>query len=111
MSERVQYWSDHLAQIATEGISTKAYAEREGLTPSSLYYWRKRLKAGTTKEGQRSSAAASGRRFVAVQIADNSDPRVPCSLSVAGGVRLELAALPAPEWLAALVRAVSKPVR
>ncbi len=43
MSERAEYWSRHLAAIATEGISTQAYAKREGLAVASLYYWRKRL--------------------------------------------------------------------
>ena len=31
MSEARQYWSKHLAAIAAEGVSSKAYAEREGL--------------------------------------------------------------------------------
>src|SRR5690606_29182578 len=31
--------------ITREGIGTKAYAQREGIAVSSLYYWRQRLKA------------------------------------------------------------------
>ena len=44
MSEARQYWSKHLAAIAAEGVSSKAYAKREGLAVASLYFWRRRLK-------------------------------------------------------------------
>src|SRR5690606_34320885 len=39
------YWESHLESITREGIGTKAYAQREGIAISSLYYWRRRLKA------------------------------------------------------------------
>lgn len=38
------YWEAHLKAIETEGIDAKAYAKREGLAVSNLYYWRQRLK-------------------------------------------------------------------
>jgi hypothetical protein len=38
------YWEAHLEAITNEGIDTKAYAAREGLAVSNLYYWRRRLK-------------------------------------------------------------------
>ena len=50
MSERAEYWSRHLAAIATEGISTLAYAKREGLAVASLYYWRKRLNTANSTD-------------------------------------------------------------
>jgi transposase len=46
MSERSTFWLSHLSAIEAEGITTKAYAEREGLSPQALYQWRKRLVAG-----------------------------------------------------------------
>ena len=33
MSERSKFWLSHLSAIEAEGITTKAYAEREGLSP------------------------------------------------------------------------------
>ena len=42
MSERSTFWLSHLSAIEAEGITTKAYAEREGLSPQALYQWRKR---------------------------------------------------------------------
>ncbi|NYT62913.1 hypothetical protein H0A66_11380 [Alcaligenaceae bacterium] len=40
-----EYWAAHVAAIADEGIDTKAYARRESLSVSALYYWRRRIKA------------------------------------------------------------------
>ncbi len=37
MSERSKFWLSHLSAIEAEGITTKAYAEREGLSPQALY--------------------------------------------------------------------------
>ena len=37
MSERSTFWLSHLSAIEAEGITTKAYAEREGLSPQALY--------------------------------------------------------------------------
>ena len=45
MSERSEFWLSHLSAIEAEGITTKAYAQREGLSPQALYQWRKRLVA------------------------------------------------------------------
>ncbi len=112
MSKRMQYWSGHLAAIAAEGITTIAYAKREGLSSSALYYWRKHLKNGAAKAALTASPVAvrpTG-QFVPVQISDVSQA-VRCSLTVAPGVRLELGQLPDPGWLAALGAAVSRQVR
>ncbi|QTQ30901.1 hypothetical protein [Aromatoleum bremense] len=38
MSDVSEYWSRHLAAIETERITTKAYAEREGLSVAALYH-------------------------------------------------------------------------
>lgn len=111
MSKRMQYWSDHLVAIDAEGINTKAYAKREGLSVSALYYWRKRLKAENATQGQTLAVAPQpGQQFVAVQISEATS-RVSCSLILAPGVRLELAQLPSAQWLAELGAAVARQVR
>lgn len=110
MSKGRQYWSDHLAAIAAEGIPAKAYARREGLSVSALYYWRKRLKSAGSSSAVALPVAPQSGQFVPVQISD-ADARVSCSLILAPGVRLELAQLPSAQWLAALGAAVSRPVR
>lgn len=96
-----EYWSGHLAAIEAEKITTKAYAEREGLAVGSLYEWRRRLNGGRPTPPQRQR----GRGFVPVQIRRTSEP-MHCTLTIGAGVTLELPQLPSPDWLAALSAAL-----
>ena len=101
MSERSEYWSQHLAAIEREGIATKAYAEREGLSVAALYAWRRELKSRSVP------VPVTQKRFVAVEVTGAGRP-VPCRLRLGGGVELELSTLPDPEWLAELHAALTK---
>ena len=105
MSERAEYWSRHLAAIATEGISTLAYAKREGLAVASLYYWRKRLNTANSTD----SAPSSG-RFIAVQWPEHNEGNG-CQLRIGTSVQLNLAQVPSPHWLAALCLALTGQAR
>ena len=96
MSERSTFWLSHLSAIEAEGITTKAYAEREGLSPQALYQWRKRLVAG----GRRSRAKLGG--FVPIQIEPSMAARTGCTVMIGAQLRLECATLPGVDWLAAL---------
>lgn len=98
-----KYWSEHLAAIEAEGVTTKAHAEREGLAVGSLYAWRRRLKRG--QPAQRRLQGGAG--FVSVRIRLASEP-MECALVVGAGMRLELSQLLNPAWLAALSAAVSE---
>jgi len=113
MSERLAYWSKHLSAIEAEGMSTKAYAKREGVSVASLYAWRSRL-SREARSGEPGAsvpvALAPVKPFVPVHVSTASEG-VRCTLVVAPGVRLELAQLPAPEWLAALGSAIDRQVR
>jgi hypothetical protein len=109
MSKAKQYWSRHLTAIANENVTTKAYAEREGLSAAALYYWRKRLKDDAAADTGATSAAK--RQLVPVQVAPSGQPRAHCTLMLAPGIHLELAQLPDPQWLASLVSATAGPVR
>ncbi|MBL8474239.1 MAG: cobyrinic acid ac-diamide synthase [Rhodocyclaceae bacterium] len=106
MSERSEFWGRHLAAIDAEGLSTSAYAQREGLAVASLYWWRRRLQADKPQR----LVTRGGGGFVPVTVAS------PAHVSgravvVAGGVRVELDRLPNPEWLAALSGALARGVR
>ncbi len=103
MSKARRYWSRHLAAIEAQGVTTKAYAARERLPATSLYYWRRRLK-GTASEPSVAPGTES-RRFVAVGV-DRREPCSGCSVIVADTLRVEVDALPSPQWLAALAEAV-----
>lgn len=99
MTKKAQYWSAHLVAIESEGITTKAYAQREGLSATSLYYWRKRFKAEAT------GGVSTSRQLVPVQVGSASAPVLACTLTLAPGVHLDLPQLPDPHWLAALMSA------
>lgn len=103
MPERQQYWSDHLDRIAAEGISTRAYARREGISAAALYYWRHRLKAEATCDSG-SAGKSSGRSLVPVEVVDETaDDTVVGTLTLAPGIQLALSELPSPDWLARVV--------
>lgn len=100
MTERATYWSTHLAAIEREGITTRAYADREGLSVAALYHWRREL-----KERVRAPNAGSG-GFVAVtvpvEVSAKSEPAARCRIQVRNGVIMEFSAMPPAEWVAAL---------
>ena len=92
-----EFWAAHVATAKLEAIPASEYARRHGLSVSALYYWQRKLKsnAGASEAGQES-------QFVALRVAD----RRPClcTLVLPSGLHLEMTALPATEWLAALER-------
>ena len=102
MSDRSQFWLSHLSAIESEGITTKAYAEREGLSPQALYQWRKRLVAA----GRRGRAQRGG--FVEIQIEPSMSARTGCTVVIDTQLRLECATLPGVDWLVALSAALAE---
>jgi len=102
MSERSKFWLSHLSTIEAEGITTKAYAEREGLSPQALYQWRQRLVAG----GRPGRAKLGG--FVPIQIEPSMTVRADCTVVIDAQLRLECATLPGVDWLAALSAALAE---
>ena len=114
-SEKHAYWEAHLVAIAHEGISSKAYAERESISVAALYSWRSRLKSqrhGPQPAPRSGSAIRPKRLFAPVAIQDApSQPNVDvssCTLSLGPAVRLELPTPPNPQWLAQLCHALSQ---
>ena len=102
-----EFWRGHLAAIEVEEISTKAYAEREGLAVHKLYEWRRRLR-------DRMPAAAPESRFVSVPVPAPeaaATPGTSCQLQIGHAVRMEFAELPDAQWLAALAAALIREER
>ena len=103
-------WSSHIEAIKTQGISTRAYAKRHDITLSSLYYWQRKLKSALPVPTKAEPVALTkpSSKFVALRI--NVPERVMppatahCTLVLAGAMRLEMPALPSPQWLADLGR-------
>lgn len=101
MTSGREFWPGHPAAIEVEAVTTKAYAEREGLAVGSLYAWRRRLKG--EQQSPRRPPRSGG--FVPVLVRPTSEP-AGCTLMIGAGTRLELLQLPSPEWLAALSAAL-----
>ena len=97
-----EFWAEHVTASQLESIPASEYARQHGLAVKSLYYWRRKLKALNQSE---SDAPLQAGKFVALRIAPGAARQNSCTLELPSGMRLEMHALPAPEWLAALVRA------
>jgi len=105
-----QYWSRHVAAVKAQTITTRAYAQRHGLVLSTLYYWQHKLKPTAATQANAAPMAATDQpsKFVALHVkAQDYAVRAmatSCTLVLGAGVRLEMAALPDPQWLTALAR-------
>jgi hypothetical protein len=44
LTERQRAWLEHLRACRAQGLSLKAYAERQGLNLQRFYHWNRRLK-------------------------------------------------------------------
>lgn len=96
-----KFWAEHVAASQRELISASKYAKQHNLSVKSLYYWRRKLKQSDKAE----SLPMTG-KFVALRVAPGGARSNNCTLALPCGLRLEMSALPQPEWLAALVYAV-----
>ncbi len=95
------FWSKHMAAIKQEGISTSAYAKRHGIAAKSLYYWQRKARLTAAR-----NKVIGSKAFVALRVGEPAAVPVTtaCTLILAGGVRLEMPALPSPAWVIALSR-------
>ena len=105
MTAELAIWTAHVAAIKQGSISARAYAQQHDISLASLYYWKRKLKEASAKSEVVPPAAS---KFVALRLpAATLTPRpTSCTLILASGLRLEMPALPAPEWLAAVGRAL-----
>ena len=101
-----RFWMDHVAAIEREAMSASAYAKRHGISVAAVYYWQRKLKTNTVTID---TARATG-KFVSLRVADTmlSARSAGCTLVLGPGMRLEMPALPTPEWLACLAHAVQE---
>ena len=97
MKMGTEFWLAHVAAAKLETISASEYARRHGIAVSALYYWQRKLKVtGKT------IAASHPSKFVALRVADTAQRASLCTLALPSGLRLEMSALPSPDWLATL---------
>ncbi|MDA0822706.1 MAG: cobyrinic acid ac-diamide synthase [Proteobacteria bacterium] len=115
----LEYWSKHLRAIVVEGVTTKAYAEREGLSAARLYWWRSRLASEVSQGREAHDVRVIAKpvvpppfnQFVPLELKGMASPSVRCTLVLGSGLRLELIELPPAAWLTELGAATSHEVR
>ena len=102
---KADFWFRHLTAIEREGISTKAYAEREGVSSASLYQWRNKL-----QQGAKAGTCGAPGDFVALAWPRAVAVSTPMAytLRLVSGLTLELSALPDAQWLATLNSALTQ---
>jgi hypothetical protein len=110
MKNAQHYWSKHIAAIKFQGISASAYAKQHDLALATVYYWQRKLQSNTTAATTAVPMVAPRRpsKFIALTVGDPvrdvARSQTPCTLVLAGGLRLEMSALPDPQWLTAVGR-------
>lgn len=102
------YWAERVAAIKSQGVTTSAYARQHGISLSALYYWQRKLKLEIVPQSMALAVPKPQSKFVALRVSDGLAQMAPswgCALMLGGGMRLEMSALPDPQWLVALGRA------
>jgi hypothetical protein len=109
MKMGTEFWVEHVAAARLETIPASEYARRHGLSVSALYYWQHKLRATATDLPTglpKHAGPTHAGKFVALRVTDRvAVPSCQCTLVLPSDLRLEMPALPSPEWLVALVRA------
>lgn len=106
LSERQRYWLEHRRVAEGRGEPLKAYAKRLGLSESSLYEAKRRLRAcGVIAPVAKRTTPSPG--FARVKVRDPGPP--PCSFRVrlASGAWLEWSQAPQGDSLRELIGLVS----
>ena len=106
-SEKVAYWSGHVAGWQCSGLSQGAYCRQHGLSQSSLSYWRKRLGATNDRD------AASFVTIVPVPLSASAQPDIatapePMLVHVGNAFRIEIRGDFAAPVLEKLVRTLTR---
>jgi hypothetical protein len=92
--ERRAVWSGHITEFRKSGLSQRKYCLQHGIKSSTLSYWHKRAETGEKRQEMA--------RFSKVAIMGSSDRQTRVQLPF--GIEIHTEGLPAPEWLAGLVK-------
>lgn len=102
ITERQQYWLDHIRAAAAFDGTLAEYARSAGLTPKELYSWKGILRRRELLDQPAASSASGFVRVIAPA------PPSGVSLVLPNGVRLDCHGELGPEQLEALVLAASR---
>jgi putative transposase len=86
-------WRELVARQAQSGLSVAAFCQREGISPCSLYGWRKRLRQGDGEELQAPSLPVTRQPapgFIDLGALGGAGSHCEIRLDLGGGVVLHL---------------------
>jgi DNA-binding Lrp family transcriptional regulator len=106
LSERQRYWLKHLRSASRKGEPLAAYAERLGLSKSSLYEAKRRLRVSGLISSV-SERAVSSAEFVRVELPEASRVGTSLRVRLARGALLEWSEAPRGDALRELVGLLS----
>jgi hypothetical protein len=106
LSERQRHWLKHLRAAEHNGESLTAYAERLGLSKSSLYESKRRLRACGVISSVPERAVSSA-EFVRVELPEASRVRTSLRVRLASGALLEWSEAPRGDALRELIGVLS----
>ena len=101
-SSKAQQWAQRIEEFTGSGLSRRAWCRRRGVNPSTLDYWRSRLRRADPGTGARANAAlvpivvtgsGAAARGIEIALPGGTHVRAPCGVDAA--------------WLSALVRGLS----
>ncbi len=100
MTAGTAFWMGHVATIERDGIAASKYARQHGLSVTALRYWCRKLRASAME------VAPPASQFLTLSVAQPGERPIQSGyVLVLAGVRLEMPALPPPEWMASVALA------
>jgi transposase-like protein len=107
--EREAFWRGALKRFDGSGLSVRAFCQRERLTESAFYAWRRTI---AQRDGDRRQRGTPGRpSFLPLRVTHHAAPDSSISIELAGGRVLRLPDSTSPERLAALIHALEARAR
>ena len=109
MSKAEAFWRAHVVASGRSGSRLASYAEEHGLKVSTLRWWRSRLRKEVLASTASTPTSSSSSRFVAVSVMQAVEPEpIGATVKIGERVRVELATMPSPHWLAQVARALQE---
>lgn len=108
LTERQQFWQEHLRRCEVQGLMIKAYAEAHGLSVAAMYA----AKRDIARKRSGAASASKSLTLVPVKTHNIGGSRAPAMrVRFPGGVEAEVSAEVAAEVSAALMRTVLEGAR
>ena len=101
-----EFWAQHIKALRSSGQTSVAYARDHDLSVQALGWWRRKLHPALPKRSVRAVDAPKVSKFVVLEVEPIATQPMGVTVSLAGEVRVQMAELPPPAWLAEVIEAM-----